>query len=256
MTPSLAPERAAFFLVVRRGIPITLGVVSLLLALLEPVGRGWYLVLASACLAEVWPTFKRGASFLRGRPITIRWDGLWVKAFRPFARALGREEAWVLSFCGWNNRRVREAFESHRAGKALVLLPHCIQASNCKAQIIQDLGNCFNCGRCTAGDVLAGSLTGKWNCRISNRSHKAYRDAREFGPDLIVAVSCFDRLLKGLVKLPEVPCYVIPLHLPHGMCVDTTFSVPHLAAAMETLVEPRPTAEVNIEPLHVERRGA
>jgi hypothetical protein len=78
-----------------------------------------------------------------------------------------------------------------------------------------------------------------WDSRITNRSHKAYQAAREFAPDLIVAVSCADRLLKGLTRLPQVPSYVIPLELPHGMCVDTAFSVPHLMAAMEALVEPR-----------------
>ena len=60
-----------------------------------------------------------------------------------------------------------------------------------------------------------------------------------------MAVSCTDRLLKGLTKLPEIPSYVIPLTLPHGMCVDTEFSMPHLLAAMEALVEPRrPSGEI------------
>ena len=45
--------------------------------------------------------------------------------------------------------------------------------------------------------------------------------------------SCHDRLLKGLSKLTDIPTYVIPLRLPHAMCVDTDFDVPHLFAAME-----------------------
>ena len=32
---------------------------------------------------------------------------------------------------------------------------------------------------------------------------------------------------------------MIPLELPHGMCVDTGFNVPHLMAAMALLVEPK-----------------
>ena len=43
--------------------------------------------------------------------------------------------------------------------------------------------------------------------------------------------------------MPEIPCYVIPLELPHGMCVDTGFSVPHLMAAMDSLVEARPAEQ-------------
>lgn len=246
------PPTSGLFLAVRRGIPLAIGSVSLLFAAWEPTGRGWYLLLSMACLAEVWPTFRTGADYLRSRSNIIHRDGLWVRAFRPLARWLGREEAWILSFCSWNNLRVKQCFETSRARKALVLLPHCIQASHCKAEIIADLGNCFNCGRCSVGDVLNQVLSSRWDCRISNRSHKAYREAREFHPDLIVAVSCTDRLLKGLIKLPEVPSYVIPLQLPHGMCVDTTFSVPHLNAAMESLVEPRLEREENVQPLRIE----
>jgi hypothetical protein len=101
------------------------------------------------------------------------------------------------------------------------------------------------------GDYLNAVLTNRWEGRITNRSHKAFREAREYRPDLVVAVSCTDRLLKGLTKLPELPCYVIPLSLAHGMCVDTDFSMPHLLAAMETLVEPR-RPEGEVQPLRRE----
>jgi uncharacterized protein len=245
----LPPERAGIFLLVRRGVPISLGLAGILLALIEPVGRGWYLLFSMACIAEVWPTFRSGTDYMRIRHASLRWDGVWVRVFRPLARWLGREEAWILSFCAWNNRKVREHFQVHRARKALVLLPHCIQASDCKARITADLGNCSGCGRCPAGDVLTNVLSANWNCQVNNRSHKVYREVREFKPDLIVAVSCADRLLKGLTKLPEVPSYAIPLRMPHGMCVDTDFSVPHLSAAMAALVEPK--REENIQTLKV-----
>ena len=246
----LPPEQAGMFLLVRRGVPISLGIASTLLALVEPMGRGWYLLIAMACIVEVWPTFRTGPDYLRTRRTSIRWDGGWVRVFRPLARLFGREEAWILSFCAWNNRKVREHFQVHRARKALVLLPHCLQDSSCTAGILEDLGNCFSCGHCPAGDILSNVLSDRWNCRITNRSHKAYREAREFKPDLLVAVTCSDRLLKGLLKLPEVPSYVIHLQVPHGMCVDTTFSVPHLDAVMEALVEPN--QEENIQRLQVD----
>jgi hypothetical protein len=50
------------------------------------------------------------------------------------------------------------------------------------------------------------------------------------------------------VKLAEVPAYVIPLSLTHGMCVDTQFQFPHLTAALEALVEPKRGS--NIQPLN------
>ncbi len=74
--------------------------------------------------------------YLRSRTTIVRQDCLWANAFRPLARWLGQEEAWILSFCAYNNRRVREAFGARRARRALMLLPHCIQLARCKADII------------------------------------------------------------------------------------------------------------------------
>ncbi|MCE1230126.1 MAG: DUF116 domain-containing protein, partial [Firmicutes bacterium] len=227
------------FLAVRRGLPLLVAALALVAAWLRPEYLGWFLVVAVAGAAEVWPTFKRGETYLRQRRTIVRKDGLWAYAFLPVARFFRREESWILSFCAWNNVRVRQVFQSRQARNAVVLLPHCIQLSRCKADVISDLKACYECGLCTVEDILAGTLTKQWNVRLTNRSHKAYREARELRPDLIVAVSCADRLLKGLTRLAEVPSYVIPLHLPHGMCVDTTFRVDHLTEAMAALVKPR-----------------
>jgi len=255
--PTLPPERYRLFLAVRRGVPLTLAATLMAAAALEPARMGWssgWLVLAAvALLGEVWPTFKRGPAYLKARGPIMRWDAGWVRALRPLFRLLGMEEAWILSFCSWNNHKVRDAFRARKARKAMGLLPHCIQMARCKADVLTDLANCYECGMCSVGDLLPLQLQSGWETRISNRSHKAYREARSYRPDLIVAVSCVDRLFKGLAKLPEVPVYVIPLALPHRMCVDTTFSVPHLLAAMTTLVAPRETvAAERIVPFHRE----
>ncbi len=238
-TTSLPAESHGTFLWVRRGVPLAGAALAFGAAAFHAAGRGWWLLLAAFSCSVAWPTFTRGQSYLRNRGSIVRWDGLWTKALRPLARALGREDEWILSFCAWNNKRVLESFQGRRARRSLVLLPHCIQLAKCKADILTELTNCYDCGLCPVGDFMNAAIERRWESRITNRSHKAYREAREFRPDLIVAVSCTDRLLKGLTKLPEVPAFVIPLSLPHGMCVDTQFSVPRLMAAMETLVEPR-----------------
>jgi len=248
---ALPEERGALFLWVRRGIPLGVALGSFLAAALHDVGRGWWLLAGVGALAAAWPSFLSGEAFQRNRAAIMRQDSLWANALRPLARWLGQEDLWILSYCGHNNRRVRESFSGRRARRALILLPHCIQMARCKAGILDDLQACYDCGLCPVGDYMNAALLNRWEGRITNRSHKAYREAREYRPDLVVAVSCTDRLLKGLTKMPEIPCYVLPLALPHGMCVDTDFSVPHLMAAMESLVEPRrPSGEV--QPLRTE----
>jgi hypothetical protein len=236
---ALPAEHYGVFLWMRRGVPLILMLGFLLVGFLLPHGFGWWALAAMAMAGVAMPTFTRGEHYLRARRAIILWDGMWVRLFRPLARLFGKEDAWILSFCGWNNYRVREAFASHKARRSLILLPHCVQLSKCKAPILDDLEKCYDCGLCPVGDYMHGILDNGWESRITNRSHKAYRETREYRPDLIVAISCPDRLLKGLTKLSEVPAYVIPLTLSHGMCVDTQFSVPHLIVAMRTLAEPK-----------------
>lgn len=238
----LPEERGLLFLWVRRGLPMAAAALAFAGAALHPATRGWWMLAAFGALASVWPTFLRGEAYLRRRSSIMRQDGLWARALRPLARRLDLEDDWILSFCGFNNRRVREAMGNRRARRALILLPHCIQLARCKAAILDDLQSCYDCGLCPVGDYMNAAIAGRWESRIFNRSHKAYREAREYRPDLIVAVSCTDRLLKGLTRLPEIPSYVIPLALPHGMCVDTDFDLPRLFAAMENLVQPLPAA--------------
>src|SRR5690554_4022713 len=40
------------------------------------------------------------------------------------------------------------------AGRVLVLVPHCLQWSECKVRITSDVSNCRRCGRCAIGDLL------------------------------------------------------------------------------------------------------
>lgn len=248
--PPLPPGRPALFLAVRRGLPLATAVMALLCAAVLPGLRGWCLLTAVGALAEVSGSFRRGTAFIAARMHLLRWDSLWARAFRPLFHILGLEEAWLRSFCEWNNRRVAEHFRQHPARQALVLLPHCIQLLQCRAEVQTNLHACPRCGRCPVGDLLGARLPDTWEVRVSNRSYKAYLAAREHGADLVVAVSCTDRLVKGLQMLPEVPAYVIPLELPCGMCVDTRFDTGHLEAAMSTLVQPRPTpATPNVAPL-------
>lgn len=245
MTPA-APSfgSPAAFLWVRRGLPLAAMAGCLLAALVQPAARGWWIMGAAAWFGVAWPTFKRGEAYLQARPALLRFDGLVVRLLRPLARSLQREDDWLLSFCAWNNRRVAEVFSGRRAQRTLMLLPHCIQLSRCRADIFTELANCYACGLCSVEDILKGTLEQQWEVTIHNRSHKAYRAARELRPDLIVAVSCPDRLLKGLTRLPEVPAYVLPLALPHGWCVDTRFDMHALKAAMDALSEPRRPANV------------
>lgn len=156
-----------------------------------------------------------------------------------FAKALKLEEMWVDAYRNWNNAFVLKLFAHNKASKSIVLLPHCIQWSSCDAPILDDVMSCYNCGKCSIEDLISSKIINKWDAHITNRSYKAYQATKASKPDLIVAVSCNDRLIKGIRKLPDYPAYLIPLSLPYGMCVDADFSMVELEDSLRLLAQPK-----------------
>jgi hypothetical protein len=229
----------ALFLLFRRGIPAAGIALSMAAILRYPGALGWILIACIALAADLGATFLAGNLYLARRRALLAKDGRWLQTLRPLFGALGLEGRWLISFCAWNNRRVSRAFAAKKAQRVVVLLPHCIQATGCGAPVVENIQSCLRCGKCVAGDTARTALECGWDTRLSPRSRAAYSEARKSRPDMVVAVACPDRLAKGLIKLPETPSYAIPLDLPHGMCIDTTFDFPRLARTMDTLAEPR-----------------
>lgn len=227
------------FLLVRRGVPAVSILLLLMLITLKSSWQIWYFIGIIALLIEITLTFIKGRAYLKNRSMLLGWDKAWASTLRPIIRCIGAEENWLLSFCHWNNYRIQQAFQFYRARRVLLLLPHCIQIAQCSANILHDLNKCYNCGLCNISSLLP--LQDKYNLKscINNRSHKAYQYARQYKPDLIIAIGCLDRLFKGLIRLSEIPSYIIPLDLKHGMCINTNFNIDHLVTAIDALVEAR-----------------
>lgn len=229
-------ENLKVFILVRIGIPIVGILIFFMLTIVQSTGQMWYLMGAFILLVEVEPTFRRGKYYLSSRSTIVRQNALWVRVLRPIVKSFGLEDIWIRSFCQWNNHRVQQAFHNNKATRIILLLPHCVQAVHCKADIVKELTQCYRCGLCVIGKILPLQLESRCNIRIVNRSHKAYKEVQEYQPDLVIAVSCLDRLFKGITKLPLTPTYVIPLILNHGMCVNTKFNIAKLTEAMEILL--------------------
>ncbi|MDR0498529.1 MAG: DUF116 domain-containing protein [Holophagales bacterium] len=238
-----------FFLMFRRGIPLIGIALSLMVIWIYPASLGWALLAAVALAAEAVATFGTGGSYLVNRQTTIRWDGYWLQVLRPLFKSINLEDPWLRSFCAWNNRRVSSALSAKKAHKVILLLPHCIQLTKCKSHVVENLQSCFRCGKCVVENAATAALKYNWDVRISPRSRAAYAEARKSRPSLIIAIACPDRLVKGVTKLSEIPSYTIPLEMPHGMCVDTTFDFHRLSQAMITFAELRSTSK--IQPLQI-----
>lgn len=238
---------------VRFGIPFIVLVVSLYL-FLETRNNfaSWYLILSITSLLAIELSMREGERYIASHSSIMRVDLFFLDALRPIFKLIKREEVFLMSFFRWNNEKVYKCFVDSKSKKTLLLLPHCIQWSNCTAPILEKMASCYNCGLCHIENLVEDTVQEQWDVRITNRSYKAYIEAMKTNPDLIVAVSCTDRLLKGVRKLLNYPSFLIPLELPFGMCVDATFNYDHLTSAMSLLAQRRNT---NNPPIKILKHG-
>ncbi len=231
---------SSLFKGLRLGIPIIIFLSSIGLFINTNNNySSWFLILTAISIILLNLGLREKTTYINTHASIIRVDLLFVDLLRPIFRLFRMEDVFLMSFFKWNNEKVLRSFSESKSRNALLLIPHCVQWSKCTAPVLDELSSCYNCGLCHIENLVEDSLKEKWNIKITNRSYKAYIEAKRMNPDLIVAVSCIDRLLKGVRKLPNYPSFLIPLELPYGMCVDATFNYEYLSEAMMQMVHKR-----------------
>jgi hypothetical protein len=105
--------------------------------------------------------------------------------------------------------------------ETLVLIPRCLQNSNCEQKVIEDVENCKGCGNCSIADLV--KLKEKYSYRlfVATGGSLARKIIKDTKPSLILAVACERELFSGIKEVKHVPIITIPNQRPHGPCKDT-----------------------------------
>lgn len=103
----------------------------------------------------------------------------------------------------------------------LILIPHCIQKSECKLKITTNVRNCKSCGLCNVKDLI--DLQDKYNVHvfIATGGTLARKKIKETRPKAVVAVACERDLTAGVQDIRQVPVLGVFNKRPNGPCVDT-----------------------------------
>ncbi len=106
--------------------------------------------------------------------------------------------------------------------KIMILMPHCIQNSECGIRITFNPQNCIRCGKCAVSELVA--IAERFNVMLciatgGTIARKLIRDKR---PEAIIATACFRDLTEGLSEIPDIPVVgVLNIIGPSGPCVNT-----------------------------------
>ena len=150
------------------------------------------------------------------------------------SRIIGIEKDRVKrSFIAVNNALVGAGRDTIGQGKLLLLLPHCLQATDCPHKITGGLiENCQGCGKCVISSLLTLAREHDLALTVATGGTLARRVIGEVRPVAIIAVACETDLTSGIQDSYPLPVYGILNERPHGPCRDTTVNLDRVKEAI------------------------
>jgi hypothetical protein len=181
-------------------------------------------------------------TIMRGREIigASKLRGIVIEILFPIMIVVGKllgisKEKVQQSFVEVNNLLVRAKCNGARTDRILLLMPHCLQFSDCAIKITNDVYKCKACGKCRIKDLV--ELAQRYNVHLSvaTGGTLARRRVAEAKPQAIIAVACERDLTSGIQDAYPLPVIGIINDRPFGPCFNTSVDIAKVADALEEL---------------------
>ncbi len=168
-----------------------------------------------------------------------------VKLMFPLMYLVGRafgvsREKIRLSFVKVNNEivigKLSRIGKKIAAEKVLLLLPHCIQNSQCPYRLSLNVDLCNRCGKCPIGTILTLRDLWGFSVVIATGGTIARKIVVERKPKLILAVACERDLTSGIQDTYPLLVYGLINQRPFGPCIDTLVDIELLKISLHNFV--------------------
>jgi len=128
--------------------------------------------------------------------------------------------------------------------EVLLLLPRCIQQSDCVQNVARDIRNCKGCGRCPVKEVV--QIVDEYGILafVAPGGRAALAKVLEDKVKAVVAVACEVELRQGIFSSPK-PVIGVVNKRPNGPCFDTQVDLEEVRHALKVLLDKRRCAESN-----------
>ncbi len=141
------------------------------------------------------------------------------------------------SYVHVNNALTKTMPMKFEPSEILVLLPHCLQNTDCNIRITNDIRLCTGCGKCNIAALK--KLAEKYNITIAiaTGGTLARRIIVKNRPKFIIAVACQRDLVDGIQDAFPIPVYGILNERPEGPCINTLVAVDKLEHVLENVLK-------------------
>ncbi len=107
----------------------------------------------------------------------------------------------------------------------LILLPHCLQRSECNIKLTRTLDNCARCGKCILDELIDMDVNKEVKVAMARGGTEARNVIIEAKPEAVVAVACERDLISGIIDCYPVTVFGVVNQRPFGYCKDTCIDV-------------------------------
>jgi hypothetical protein len=135
-----------------------------------------------------------------------------------------------------NNIIVQCMDKCYKPEDILVVLPHCLQNSECEHKITNNIENCRRCGRCAIGTILEIVGQRGVNAAVVTGGTAARNVVALIKPKMVIAVACERDLESGIHDIRSIPVIGLLNERPFGPCLNTTVNVGMLQSKLDALL--------------------
>ncbi len=153
-----------------------------------------------------------------------------------FARANQQLKKSIrLLYIELNNIIVESDNKKYRSEEVMLLLPHCLQNSECGLKVTSNPEACKRCGRCKIGELLDYAAEKNIGIYIATGGTVARKIIRQNNPKLIISVACERDLMSGILDVKGIPVIGVTNRLPNGPCLNTDVDFAAIKERVEQL---------------------
>jgi hypothetical protein len=165
-----------------------------------------------------------------------------IKFLLPVIEMVGRvmgldKDCIRQSFIAMNNSLVTSQRMKVKPDRILVLLPHCIQLSDCEIKVTGDIRKCVQCGRCSIKGLVDIGRKYAVDISVATGGTLARKVIVEKRPKLVLAVACERDLTSGIKDCYPLPVIGILNERPFGPCFNTVVDVTKIDEALGLVLE-------------------
>ena len=124
-----------------------------------------------------------------------------------------------------NNYFIEITNEKFELKDSMIVLPHCLQNSNCNIKITNDISNCKDCGKCCVSEIKKLSEIYGVKVYVVTGGTAARNIVINFKPKFIIAVACERDLSSAIKDIGQITCVGVLNNRPNGPCYNTSVDV-------------------------------